>query len=182
MFGKRHHNKVRAILRHYPRKLHQWTIITVNAKRVATVRCKCGTRREIRLSLIRKHVKSCGCWKRIAAQRQIAKNRPAQNPRLTHGGTTRDFRRLYWVYRRMIARTTNNHVAGFENYGGRGITVAPEWLGPFGFSAWLRDMGPRPKGFTLDRIDVNGPYSKSNTRWADARTQRLNQRPRKRTS
>jgi hypothetical protein len=162
-----------------PRKIHHFTILKVR-DRIASLRCQCGNRLEMRVpALARGHKKSCGCWKKLSAQRQIAKNRPAKNPRLTHGGTTRDFRRLYWCYRRMISRTTNPNVAGYQNYGGRGITVAPEWLGPFGFATWLRDMGPRPKGFSLDRVDVNGPYSKSNTRWADARTQRLNQRPRK---
>ena len=167
---------MRAILRFYPRKLHHWTIITVDSKRIAKVRCACKRRRTIRLSLIREHVKSCGCWKREAARRQIKKNRPSISPTLRHGGTTRDFRRLYWVYRRMIARTTNSHVAGFENYGGRGITVAPEWLGPQGFSNWMKSMGPRPKNFSLDRIDVNKGYSAKNCRWSDRKTQRMNQR------
>jgi hypothetical protein len=174
--------KITAVLRVYPRKLHHWTIITVNANRVAKLRCKCGTRRELKLSLIRKHVKSCGCRKREAARTQIKKNRPSINPRLTHGGTTRDFRRLYWCYRRMISRTTNPNVAGYENYGGRGIRVCPEWLGPNGFPTWLRDLGPRPKGTSLDRIDVEKDYSAQNCRWADARTQRLNQRPRKKAA
>src|SRR5712675_269937 len=119
-----------------PRKIHCFTILKMRG-RVASLRCQCGTRCEMRVpALARGHKKSCGCLKRIAAQRQIAKNRPAINARLTHGGTTRDFRRLYWCYRRMISRTTNPNVAGYENYGGRGIRVCAEWLGPSGFPTW----------------------------------------------
>jgi hypothetical protein len=168
------------ILRFYPRKLHHWTIITVNPNRVAKVRCKCGTRRDISLSMIRKHVKSCGCWKREAARKQIKKNRPA-NARLTHGGTTPEFLPLYRVYHRMLARCYNPNASGYKNYGGRGIRVCPEWRGENGFPTWLRDMGGvRPKKMTMDRIDVNGDYKKSNVRWASRKTQRANQRPRKR--
>src|SRR5712671_1413740 len=115
------HAKVKAILRLYPRKLHHWTIITVNADRVAKLRCKCGTRREIKLSLIRKHVKSCGCRKREAARQQIMKNRPSISPTLKHGGCTPEFLPLYGVYRRMLARCYNPRVHNFKDYGGRGI-------------------------------------------------------------
>jgi hypothetical protein len=45
------------------------------------------------------------------------------------------------------------------------------------FSAFVADMGERPKGTSIDRIDVNGPYCAENCRWSDARTQRANQRP-----
>jgi hypothetical protein len=124
----------RAILRYYPRKIHRWTIITVDAKRVAKVRCACKRQRRIRLSLLRKHVKSCGCWKREASRKQIAVNRPAISARLTHGGTTKEFLPLYRVYRRMLARCDNPHVQNFKNYGGRGITVCDRWRGTDGFA------------------------------------------------
>ena len=172
----------RAILRFYPRKLHLWTIISVDSKRMAKVRCACKRRRTIRLSLLRKHVKSCGCWKREAARKQIAINRPAINARLTHGGTTPELIPLYRVYRRMLQRCSNPRVHNFKNYGGRGITVAPEWAGPNGFSTWLRQMGPRPRKCTLDRVDNDGPYAPWNCRWASRKTQRANQRPRKRAA
>lgn len=61
----------------------------------------------------------------------------------------------------------------YPNYGAIGITICEEWMY---FSAFLRDMGPRPAGKTLDRIDPNGNYTKENCRWADSKTQGNNKR------
>lgn len=62
-------------------------------------------------------------------------------------------------------------------YGGRGIAMAPEWFkNSIAFCSWVdENLGPRPSGMTLDRIDNNGNYEPGNLRWADGSTQRLNQ-------
>lgn len=74
----------------------------------------------------------------------------------------------------MLSRCTNPQATGFANYGGRGIRVCDRWREDF--RNFLADMGERPSGTTLDRIDVNGDYTPGNCRWADRTTQNRNAR------
>jgi ribosomal protein S16 len=62
----------------------------------------------------------------------------------------------------------------FKFYGGRGITICEEWRDDY--AAFLRDMGERPPGTTLDRIDTNGNYEPGNCRWATMEVQIKNRR------
>jgi hypothetical protein len=74
----------------------------------------------------------------------------------------------------MKARCFYQTNKAYKNYGGRGITVCSEWLSSF--ETFYSDMGERPKGTSLDRIDNSKGYSKENCRWATIKQQQRNQR------
>lgn len=76
----------------------------------------------------------------------------------------------------MIARCEDSKRENFRYYGGLGVTVCERWRKSF--SAFLEDMGERPAGKTIDRIDTYGIYEPGNCRWATAKEQRANQRRR----
>lgn len=73
----------------------------------------------------------------------------------------------------MTQRCTNPNSVGWKYYGGRGITVCDRWRT---FDVFLSDMGERPRGMTLDRIDSNGNYEPSNCKWSTPKEQRYNAR------
>lgn len=85
----------------------------------------------------------------------------------------------YRSWASMISRCKYPCVRGYHNYGGRGISVHPEWARSF--ESFLTDMGPRPVGTTLDRIDGDKNYEPGNARWADKYEQARNKRTSKLT-
>ena len=97
----------------------------------------------------------------------------------THGHARRGKRSPeFETWLGMVQRCTNPNVANYVNYGGRGITVCDRWRNSF--EAFLEDLGERPKGTSIDRIDVNGNYEPSNARWATPAQQANNRRPSRR--
>lgn len=83
---------------------------------------------------------------------------------------------LYCIFHSMKERCRNRNFKQWSRYGGRGIKVCDRWLQPkTGFHNFLSDMGPRPDGFTLDRIDNDGDYTPINCRWTSRKDQQRNQ-------
>lgn len=89
----------------------------------------------------------------------------------THGmsGT-----RVYQVWASMIKRCENPAEKNYRHYGGRGIRVCDRWR--HSFEAFIADMGERPDGMTLDRVNVDGNYEPGNCRWATYAEQSRNTR------
>lgn len=80
----------------------------------------------------------------------------------------------YGSWSAMLQRCTNPRNKEYPNYGGRGVRVCDLWRQ---FENFLADMGPRPPGLTLDRINTDGHYEPGNCRWATASEQASNRRP-----
>jgi hypothetical protein len=127
----------------------------------------CG-RMEVRLEsdafLLLKDTYRCKCMKRTMKVPGIHMNKNGYS-------NTREYRAWVNAYRRCYKIKSNE----YKRYGGRGIVVAPEWLPPDGFEAFLSHVGPHPgDGYSLDRIDNDGDYAPGNVRWATSKQQARN--------
>lgn len=96
------------------------------------------------------------------------------NPNYRHGGHCENAKE-YNSWRAMRERCNNPRHRAYKRYGGRGIKVCERWNNPdTGFINFLSDMGRRPDGMTIDRINNDKGYSPQNCRWSDQKTQVAN--------
>jgi hypothetical protein len=125
--------------------------------------CDCGnTCTHLMNNVNRGLVISCGCF--------------GATQHITHGGYTTT---EYQIWLGMKDRCINVESESYYLYGGRGIEVCGRWMS---FENFFLDMGIRPNGLSIDRIDVNGNYEPDNCRWATDTIQIFNQRPRNNTT
>lgn len=127
--------------------------------------CDCGNQKIILgSSIARGDTKSCGCLrKKVTAKRD--------KERSTHGMYKS---REYKTWMSMKERCNNKNHSAFKSYGGRGIQVCDRWQSSF--KNFYADMGDRPAGCSLDRINNDKGYSPENCRWATSKQQQSNRR------
>lgn len=152
------------------------TTSSLVGKAMWVCRCDCGGEKVTNTHHLRSgNTTSCGCVQRERASE-------ANRVRIRHGHTRdngkggRATSPEYRSWKAMLERCRNPNAPNYHLYGGRGITVCDRWLGRDGFVNFLADMGARPKGTSLDRINTDGDYEPGNCRWADAKTQSTNRR------
>ena len=120
-------------------------------------KCDCKNEKVISVSAVKKgNTKSCGCLYRKA--------------RTIHGMSRT---RTYKSWNAMKNRCLNKRCKDYKDYGGRGITICDRWMR---FENFFEDMGERPIGKSIDRINNDGNYCKSNCKWSTPKEQSNNMR------
>jgi hypothetical protein len=136
-------------------------------------KCDCGKTKVIRLANLKNgHAKSCGCLDRELKSKRFFKHGHS------HSGKNGNPSIYYKLWNCMLTRCENKNVKYYHIYGGRGITVAPEFHDSSTFIKYiLENLGPRPSDkHSIDRINNDGNYEPGNLRWATAKEQSNNKR------
>ena len=145
----------------------------VGTRRYAPCTCLCGQETIVLVSNLRSgKTRSCGCWKRERAATIVGETRWAGS----HGKARGDKDALYHLWLRINRRCHNPNADNYRWYGARGISVWEPWRKDAGaFITYVeQNLGPRPAGMSLDRIDNDGNYEPGNLRWATAAEQARN--------
>lgn len=149
-----------------------WTLLEYQVgrdrgyRRLNKYKCICGCEKILLEDNVKSNKsKSCGCMLKTFVAIANTKHGHASRTKISP---------TYISYRAMIARCTDTTHKHYNNYGGRGITICPEWMQ--GFDSFLNDMGERSIGYTLDRIDPNKNYTKDNCKWSTRKEQANNRR------
>lgn len=131
--------------------------------------CDCGNEKVIRASDLRSgRINSCGCLRREVTSMR------ARN----HGLSTDAYGnkpRLYRIWKQMRQRCLNPNDTAYPRYGGRGVTICPEWSDYKSFHDWAVANGYEDR-LSIDRRDNDGDYNPTNCRWADNYQQGRNKR------
>jgi hypothetical protein len=152
------------------------TIVKEVSPAVFLCKCACGNEVTVWRSLLVKDIKTnCGC---TPSNSTYAYHGHVRCSWTREGRSIRRWSSEYLSYQSMKTRCLNEKQLQYCDYGGRGIRICERWLLPkcAGFKNFIDDLGPRPSGKTLDRIDPQGHYEPGNCRWADGETQGRNQR------
>lgn len=132
----------------------------VKTSKLGVFTCDCGTHITTYIANVKRGKKSsCGCLRL-----EYLKNPSQKKHGLSQTPT-------YSSWMNMMYRCNNDNATGYENYGGRGISVCDRW---HDFRNFLKDMGERPKGMSIDRLDTNGNYELSNCKWSTRSEQSKN--------
>jgi len=141
----------------------------VQKKWYVKTKCECGNIQDMTIEGLKRReerrTKDCGCGRQVKLRKVLTKH-----GHTNFGGKPSG---VYSSWQHLKDRCLNKNNTEYNYYGGKGIEVCEKWLN---FTGFLEDMGDRPRGKTIDRIDINGNYNKENCKWSTFTDQMNNTR------